>query len=225
MGISLGANQYGKAENLVAGAYRDTARHWLPHLDVLRPAAPSPTPAAPPTNWSSRRRRHPGEHRVAVFAEVHAVSLPEHYAIALGRRFEQAAPNAQVHRVRRSRIGSPPGPTATTTRSSVAVQTNLDDLGGTVSDRGDAEHVSVVSGITDIVLLKDDRLGVPRLPQGRVHHASGGRRSDHGDLARRPAGATRAPRSTGTPATTRSARSCWRRLPSWTAARCRRRCT
>ncbi len=34
MGISLGANQYGKAENRVVRVYRDTARHELVDLNV-----------------------------------------------------------------------------------------------------------------------------------------------------------------------------------------------
>ncbi|HET8582311.1 MAG TPA: urate oxidase, partial [Jatrophihabitans sp.] len=34
MGLSLGANQYGKAENRVVRIYRDTARHEIVDLNV-----------------------------------------------------------------------------------------------------------------------------------------------------------------------------------------------
>ena len=94
MGISLGANQYGKAENRVVRIYRDTDRHEIVDLNVstsLRGEFAPRTPTAtrptycPPT--PRRTPRSPTPSRTAS-------TSPEDYAIALGKHFLDAAPKA-----------------------------------------------------------------------------------------------------------------------------------
>jgi urate oxidase len=90
------------------------------------------------------------------FAKRHGATSPEDYAIALGRRFLEAAPKAhsaqiRVERYPWERIASGPnGPDHAFFRRGDGTRTAV----LTVSERDDAEHVSVVSGLTDLVLLK-----------------------------------------------------------------------
>ena len=81
---------------------------------------------------------------------------PEDYAIALGRRFLQAAPKADSAQIRVEQYAwdriatEPDGHDHAFVRRGDGTRTTVVTVGG----RGDAEHVSVVSGLTDLVLLK-----------------------------------------------------------------------
>ncbi len=156
MGISLGANQYGKAENRVVRIYRDTARHEIVDLNVSTSLRGDFTDAHVTGDQADVLPTDTQKNTAFAYAKRHGVSSPEDYAIALGRRFLEAAPKADSAQIRVEqypwdRIATAPGGhdhafvrRGDGTRTTVV----------TVRGRGDAEHVSVVSGLTDLVLLK-----------------------------------------------------------------------
>ena len=227
MGISLGANQYGKAENRVVRVYRDTPRHELVDLNVSTSLRGDFADAHVSGDQADVLPTDTQKNTAFAFAKRHGVSSPEDYAIALGRRFLEAAPKADSAQIRVEqypwdRIATGPnGHDHAFVRRGDGTRTTV----VTVSDRGDAEHVSVVSGLRRPGRAEVDRLGVQGLPQGRVHDAAGGRRPHHGHLAGRPLALREHRRRLECAATTRSVRRCWRSSPRRTAARCRRRCT
>ena len=156
MGISLGANQYGKAENRVVRVYRDTARHELVDLNVSTSLRGGFADAHMTGDQADVLPTDTQKNTAFAYAKLHGVSSPEDYAIALGRRFLEAAPKAdsaqiKVEQYPWDRIATgPDGHDHAFVRRGDGTRTTV----VTVSDRGDAEHVSVVSGLSDIVLLK-----------------------------------------------------------------------
>ena len=156
MGISLGANQYGKAENRVVRVYRDTPRHELVDLNVSTSLRGDFTDAHVTGDQADVLPTDTQKNTAFAFAKRHGVSSPEDYAIALGRRFLEAAPKADSAQIRveqyswdRIPVG-PNGHDHAFVRRGDGTRTTV----VTVGDRGDAEHVSVVSGLADVVLLK-----------------------------------------------------------------------
>ena len=156
MGISLGANQYGKAENRVVRVYRDTPRHELVDLNVSTSLRGDFADAHVTGDQADVLPTDTQKNTAFAFAKRHGVSSPEDYAIALGRRFLEAAPKADSAQIRveqyswdRIPVG-PNGHDHAFVRRGDGTRTTV----VTVSDRGDAEHVSVVSGLADVVLLK-----------------------------------------------------------------------
>jgi urate oxidase len=156
MGISLGANQYGKAENRVVRIYRESARHELVDLNVSTSLRGDFTAAHVTGDQGDVLPTDTQKNTAFAYAKKHGVSSPEDYAIALGRRLLEATPNAQSAQVRveqypwdRIPVG-PEGHDHAFVRRGDGTRTTV----VTVSDRGDAEHVSVISGVCDLVLLK-----------------------------------------------------------------------
>src|SRR6201995_2091400 len=156
MGISLGANQYGKAENRVVRIYRDTARHEIVDLSVSTSLRGDFADAHVSGDQADVLPTDTQKNTAFAYAKRHGVSSPEDYAIALGRRFLEAAPKADSAQIRveqypwdRIPVG-PDGHDHAFVRRGDGTRTTV----VTVSDRGDAEHVSVVSGLTDRTLLK-----------------------------------------------------------------------
>jgi urate oxidase len=156
MGISLGANQYGKAENRVVRVYRDTPRHELVDLNVSTSLRGDFADAHVTGDQADVLPTDTQKNTAFAFAKRHGVSSPEDYAIALGRRFLEAAPKADSAQIRVEQYPwdrIPTGPNGhdhAFVRRGDGTRTTV----VTVSDRGDTEHVSVVSGLTDLVLLK-----------------------------------------------------------------------
>jgi urate oxidase len=156
MSISLGANQYGKAENRVVRIYRDTARHELVDLNVSTSLRGDFTASHVSGDQADVLPTDTQKNTAFAYAKKHGVSSPEDYAIALGRRLLQATPNAESVQVRveqypwdRIPVGSDGHDHAFLRRGDGTRTTVV-----TVRGRGDDEHVSVVSGLCDLVLLK-----------------------------------------------------------------------
>jgi urate oxidase len=156
MGISLGANQYGKAENRVVRIYRDTARHEIVDLNVSTSLRGDFAAAHTDGDQADVLPTDTQKNTAFAYAKEHGISSPEDYAIALGRRFLDAAPKADSAQVRveqyawdRIPVG-PDGHDHAFVRRGGATRTAV----VTVRGRGSAEQVWVVSGLRDLVLLK-----------------------------------------------------------------------
>ena len=188
MAIVLGPNQYGKAETRVVRVYRDTARHEIRDLNVSHRAARR-LRGRPRRRRPARRPadRHPEEHRLRV--RQGEGRRRDRGVRADARRPLRRADAGRRRRPDRDRgvpLGADPGrrrrarprvrPRGSGTRTTVV----------NVDGRGDDRTAHVVSGIRDLVVAEVDRLGVPRLPEGRVHDAAGDQRPDPRDVAGRP---------------------------------------
>ena len=156
MSISLGANQYGKAENRVVRIYRDTPRHEIRDLNVSTSLRGDFADAHVTGDQADVLPTDTQKNTAFAFAKQHGVSSPEDYALALGRRFLEggARPTARQDPGRAVRLGPDPvgadGHDHAFFRRGDEARTAV----VTVDDRGDAEHVSVVSGLQDLVVLK-----------------------------------------------------------------------
>lgn len=94
MGIVLGANQYGKAENRVVRIVRDTARHEIRDLNVSTALRGDFAAAHTDGDQSQVLPTDTQKNTAFAFAKLHGVSSPEDYALALARRLVEAAPAA-----------------------------------------------------------------------------------------------------------------------------------
>ena len=156
MSISLGANQYGKAENRVVRIYRDTARHEIVDLNVSTSLRGDFTAAHTTGDQADVLPTDTQKNTAFAYAKEHGVTSPEDYAIALGRHYLDAAPKAESAQIRveqyfwdRIPVG-PDGHDHAFVRRGGAVRTTV----VTVTGRGDAQRIHVVSGLQDLVLLK-----------------------------------------------------------------------
>ena len=187
MSIVLGANQYGKSENRVV---RDLPRH--------RPAR-DPRPQR--LDLAARRlrgrahQRRPGQRAADRHPEEHRLRLRQgarrHLARGLRDRPGHALPRGRPAGDRRAgagrgvRLGPDPGrrrgprPLLRPARDR-----DPDRLGHRRGPRRRAAGLGGL-GLLGPRRAQVHRLGVQGLPQGRLHHAAGDRRPDHGDLADR----------------------------------------
>jgi urate oxidase len=170
MGISLGANQYGKAENRVVRIYRDTSRHEIVDLNVSTSLRGDFGAAHTDGDQADVLPTDTQKNTAFAYAKEHGVSSPEDYAIALGRHFLDAVPKADSAQIRveqyawdRIPVGSAGDDSAPAGHDSASAghDSAFVRRGGavrttvvTVSGRGDAQHIWVVSGLQDLVLLK-----------------------------------------------------------------------
>jgi urate oxidase len=156
MGISLGANQYGKAENRVVRIYRDSARHEIVDLNVSTSLRGAFAAAHTAGDQRDILPTDTQKNTAFAYAKEHGVTSPEDYAVALGRHFLDAAPRADSAQIRveqyawdRIPVG-PAGHDHAFVRRGGATRTCV----VTVRGRGADEQVWVVSGLQDLVLLK-----------------------------------------------------------------------
>jgi urate oxidase len=156
----LGANQYGKAENRVVRIYRDTARHEIRDLNVSTSLRGDFTAAHTDGDQSEVLPTDTQKNTAFAFAKKHGVSSPEDYAIALGRRFLDAADAATGAQIRveeyawdRIEVDGPDGRQGHD-HSFVRRGTETRTAAVTVEGRGDDQQVWVVSGLQDLVVLK-----------------------------------------------------------------------
>ncbi|TQM04298.1 factor-independent urate hydroxylase [Pseudonocardia kunmingensis] len=152
MGITLGANQYGKAENRLVRIYRDTPRHEIRDVTVSTSLRGDFAAAHLAGDQSAVLPTDTQKNTAYAFAKEHGLRAIEDYAITLARHFVD-----DVEPVRGARIGVeehawdrvPVGPQEhdhTWVRRGQDVRTTVVD----VSDAG----TEVVSGLRDLVLLK-----------------------------------------------------------------------
>jgi urate oxidase len=156
MGISLGANQYGKAENRVVRIVRDTDRHEIIDLNVSTSLRGDFGAAHTAGDQRDVLPTDTQKNTAFAYAKEHGVTSPEDYAIALGAHFLDAAPKAESAQIQveqyawdRIPVGEG-GHDHAFVRRGGAVRTTV----VTVRGRGAAQRVWVVSGLQDLVLLK-----------------------------------------------------------------------
>ena len=189
MGISLGANQYGKAENRVVRIYRDTARHEIVDLNVstsLRGDFADAHVDRRPVRGAADR--HAEEHRVRLRQGARRHARPRTTPSPSAGASLDASPQADSAQVRveqyawdRIPVGAErPRPRVRPARRR-----------GPHRRRHGQRPRRRAAGARGLRApgpgrAEVDRLGVQGLPEGRVHDAAGDRRPDPGDLARRP---------------------------------------
>jgi urate oxidase len=152
MGLSLGANQYGKAENRVVRIYRDTARHEIVDLNVSTSLRGDFAAAHTDGDQAKVLPTDTQKNTAFAYAKKHGVTSPEDYAIALGRHFVDDVDTVHSAQVRveqyawdRIPVGANGHDHAFVKRGG-AVRTTVVTVG--------AQGVHVVSGLQDLVVLK-----------------------------------------------------------------------
>ena len=157
MGISLGANQYGKAENRVVRIYRDTARHEIVDLNVSTSLRGDFAAAHTDGDQAKVLPTDTQKNTAFAYAKQHGVTSPEDYAIALGRHFVDDVDTVDSAQVRVEqyawdRIPISGGNSGANghdhafVKRGGAVRTSVVTVG--------AQGVHVVSGLQDLVVLK-----------------------------------------------------------------------
>ena len=189
MGIVLGANQYGKAENRVVRIVRDTARHEIRDLNVSTSLRGDFAAAHVDGDQSHVLPTDTQKNTAFAYAKQHGVTSPEDYALALGTPAPRG--HARPRPARRCASRSTPGTASRSTarpRPRVRAPRRRDPHRASSTSAAD-ERPRVVRaagpGGAEV-----HRLGVQGLPDRRVHHPARGRRPHPGHLADRRAGGT-----------------------------------
>ncbi|WP_350279656.1 factor-independent urate hydroxylase [Kribbella sp. HUAS MG21] len=152
MAIHLGANQYGKAENRVVRVYRDTPRHQIRDLNVST-ALRGDFEAAHTTGEQGDVLPTDTQKNTAfAFAKEKGIGAIEDYALTLGAHFLDASPAAQGARIEVEeyaweRIDDHDHAFV---RTGGGVRNTVVNVEG----RGAERKAYVVSGISDLVVLK-----------------------------------------------------------------------
>lgn len=94
MGIVVGPNQYGKAENRVVRIVRDTARHEIRDLNVSTSLHGDFAAAHTDGDQSQVLPTDTQKNTAFAFAKKVGIASPEDYALALARRLVDATPAA-----------------------------------------------------------------------------------------------------------------------------------
>jgi urate oxidase len=152
MGIVLGANQYGKAESRVVRIYRDTARHEIRDLNVSTSIRGDFTEAHTTGDQAHVLPTDTQKNTAFAFAKRHGIRSPEEYAVLLGGRLLEATPAATGVLVRVEEY-----PWERVTIGQYEHDHTFVRRGGevrTVEVDVTAEGVRIVSGLTDLVVLK-----------------------------------------------------------------------
>ena len=152
MGIRLGPNRYGKAENRVVRIVRDTERHEIRDLNVSTSLWGDFDAAHVEGDQSAVLPTDTQKNTAFAYAKLVGVNSIEDYAIALGRRLVAATPAAAGARVRveehawdRIAVEGREHDHAFARRGREVRTTEVEvDEGG----------ATVTSGLTDLVLLK-----------------------------------------------------------------------
>ncbi|MHA6782183.1 factor-independent urate hydroxylase [Pseudonocardia saturnea] len=157
MGIVLGANQYGKAENRLVRIHRATDRHEIRDVTVSTALRGDFTAAHLAGDQSDVLPTDTQKNTCYAFAKSHGLAEIEDYALALARHFVDDVAPVQGARIavdefgwERVPVGGPDhddtGHDHTWVRRGSEVRTTVVTV-----DAGGAE---VVSGLRDLVLLK-----------------------------------------------------------------------
>ncbi|WP_107772002.1 factor-independent urate hydroxylase [Nocardioides sediminis] len=152
MGIVLGPNRYGKAECRVVRIVRDTPRHEIRDLTVSTALRGDFAAAHVDGDQSQVLPTDTQKNTAFAYAKQHGVSSPEDYALALARRLLDATPVATGATIRVDEHAwdripvDGAGHDHAFVRRGGEVRTTEVDL--------TAERARVVSGLTDLVVLK-----------------------------------------------------------------------
>ena len=156
MGIVLGANQYGKAENRVVRVHRDTDRHEIRDLNVSTSLRGDFAAAHVEGDQANVLPTDTQKNTAFAYAKKHGVTSPEDYAIALGTRLLEATPAATGARIGVEEqvwdriVVDGSGHDHSFVRRGTETRTCVVTLDGRGADR----RVWVVSGFTDLTVLK-----------------------------------------------------------------------
>jgi len=152
MGIVLGPNRYGKAENRVVRIVRDTERHEIRDLNVSTSLRGDFAAAHTDGDQSQVLPTDTQKNTAFAYAKKHGVSSSEDSALALGGRLLEATPVADGATVRveeyawdRIEVGGS-GHDHAFVRRGGEVRTTTVDL--------TRDGATVVSGLQDLVVLK-----------------------------------------------------------------------
>jgi urate oxidase len=152
MGIVLGPNRYGKAECRVVRIVRDTPRHEIRDLTVSTALRGDFAAAHVAGDQSQVLPTDTQKNTAFAYAKQHGISSPEDYALALARRLLEATPAATGATIRVDEHAwdripvDGAGHDHAFVRRGGEVRTTEVDL--------TAEVARVVSGLTDLVVLK-----------------------------------------------------------------------
>lgn len=156
MGISIGANQYGKAECRVVRIYRDTPRHEIVDLNVSTSLRGAFADAHTHGDQAKVLPTDTQKNTAFAYAKKHGVTSVEDYAIALGRHFvddidsvERAQIRVEQYAWDRIPVGAH-GHDHAFVRRGGAVRTTV----ATITGSGAGQTTRVVSGFRDLVVLK-----------------------------------------------------------------------
>ena len=94
MGVVLGANQYGKAENRVVRIVRDTDRHEIRDLNVSTSLRGEFGDAHITGDQAQVLPTDTQKNTAFAYAKLHGIDSIEDYGLALGRRLVEATPAA-----------------------------------------------------------------------------------------------------------------------------------
>ncbi len=161
MGIVLGENQYGKAENRVVRVYRDTARHEIRDFNVSSALRGDFTDAHITGDQAAVLPTDTQKNTAFAFAKEKAFSSPEEYALTLGKHFLEACPASNGSRVEieeyfwdRIEVGGQ-GHDHSFVRRGPEVRTTV----VTTDASSEGTKQWVVSGLRDLVVLKSTGSG------------------------------------------------------------------
>ncbi len=155
MGIRLGANRYGKAENRVVRIVRDSERHEIHDLNVSTSLRGDFEAAHVDGDQSAVLPTDTQKNTAFAYAKQHGVTSIEDYALALGQRLLTATPAAtgahvlvEEHAWDRIFVGGDTweGHDHAFVRRGGEVRTTEVDV--------TRDGASVASGLTDLVVLK-----------------------------------------------------------------------
>ncbi|MGU3291624.1 factor-independent urate hydroxylase [Williamsia sp. M5A3_1d] len=156
MGIRLGENQYGKAENRVVRIYRDTPRHEIVDINVGTALRGDFTAAHTVGDQGSVLPTDTQKQTCYAFAKEKGIATIEQYALDLGRHFVDE--NDPVHgaRIEVERYGWDRATVDgaehdhTWVRSGTEVRTA--DI--TLEGKGSDQRTWVIGGLKDLTILK-----------------------------------------------------------------------
>ena len=161
MGIALGPNQYGKAENRVVRVYRDTDRHEIRDLNVSTSLRGDFTAAHITGDQGDVLPTDTQKNTAFAFAKEKGVSSPSSSGSTLGAHFLDAAPKATASRIgieeyawERIEVDGH-GHDHSFVRRGPEFRTTV----VTTDDSAGERRVWVVSGVQDLVILKSTGSG------------------------------------------------------------------
>ena len=184
MAITFGENQYGKAEVRLVHVTRDGDRHQIKDLNVSTALRGDFAAAHLEGDNAHVVATDTQKNTVYAFAQQYGVGEIEAFALRLGRHFTDSfewvtGAKISIEEYGWDRIvvdGAEHGHAFS--RAGGGTRTTVVTIDGT--------QAWVVSGLTDLVVLKSTGFGVHRVPARPLHHAGRDHRSHPGDRGHRP---------------------------------------
>jgi len=156
MAITLGSNQYGKAENHVVRVYRDTARHQIRDLTVSTSLRGDFSAAHVSGDQAEVLPTDTQKNTVFAFAKEKGIESPEQFALELADHFLATSRVAEGARIEVDEVAwnrievDGQGHDHAFVQGGGGTRTTVVNVDGRGADR----RAHVVSGIKDLVVLK-----------------------------------------------------------------------